>query len=494
MERTLQVESSSLFEFFGLSENPFSLSPNSRFLCPTLLTENASQQLADGIRRRRGLMLLTGEVGTGKTFLLHRLLDWLTGQKMPVAWIFNSLVDPEDLLDLVLGDFGVRCKSALKSDKLRTLNRWLIERHGLGQTPVVIVDEAQGLPLDTLEEIRLLLNLETPREKLIQIILAGQPELEERLKRYDLRQLRQRIAVRCKTAPLTLQETQAYICKHLCIAGADKQIFDDEASALVHAYSRGIPRVINLLCEHSLINACAAESRFVCARFVEQAADDCQLDNAEAVRQFNHSCLQENCFDGISPIFAGLPRPDSALLRSVDSSVLWDAASASVDSEVCVPMMDFSSSEPVKAETIVAVKEKAPNGLDSGRTPGGVAPAGMTSLFPSTPRKDRTGPTKHDPHAVIQTRTALASPVRRPYRRGGPSNTVASLFLAWRSFSAESRLTCHQMLVQCGRCKDRLRSTFSSLFRGWWKSFSADVRSTQRQIDRLLRHSRPRNT
>ncbi len=155
--------SSSLFGFFGLHDNPFSISPNPRFLYPTRLTHAASQQLVDAIRNRKGLILLTGEVGTGKTLLLHRVLDWLAHQKMPTALISNSHLKPDHLLDFILSDFGVPCESSLKSEKLISLNRWLLDRYRFGQTPVLIVDEAQGLPLRTLEEIRLLLNLETPR-------------------------------------------------------------------------------------------------------------------------------------------------------------------------------------------------------------------------------------------------------------------------------------------------------------------------------------------
>src|SRR5690349_23666969 len=166
--------STSVFGFFGLRENPFSINPNPRFLYLTPLTHTASQRLLDGIRDRKGLILLTGEVGTGKTLLLRRLLDWLAEQKMPTALIFNSHVNPDHLLDFILSDFGVRCDSDLKSDKLIALNNWLLERFRAGQTPVLVIDEAQGLPRHALEEVRLLLNLETPRQKLLQVVLAGQ--------------------------------------------------------------------------------------------------------------------------------------------------------------------------------------------------------------------------------------------------------------------------------------------------------------------------------
>jgi general secretion pathway protein A len=275
---------STIFSFFGLRENPFKINPDPRFLYATDQTRAASDELAYAVSTRKGLILLTGEVGTGKTMLIRRLLDWLTEQKMPTALIFNSHIQPEHLLDFILNDFGVPCASRLKSEKLMALNRWLLERYRAGQTPVLIVDEAQGLDPAALEEIRLLLNFETPREKLLQIVLAGQPELQEKLKRQELRQLRQRITVRCTTAPLTLEQTYGYIRERLRIAGAnDQPIFEPDAVGAIHAYSRGIPRVINVLAEHSLINACAEDASTVSASAVAQAATDCQLDRADSI-------------------------------------------------------------------------------------------------------------------------------------------------------------------------------------------------------------------
>ena len=200
-----------IFSFFGLRENPFKINPDPRFIFLTERAEATLNELEYGISTRKGLILLAGEVGTGKTMLLRRLLDWLGEQKMPTALIFNSHINPDHLLDFILNDFGIACESNIKSDKLLSLNRWLLERYRAGQTPVLIVDEAQGLSPQALEEIRLLLNFETPRHKLLQVVLAGQSELEEKLKRYELRQLRQRITLRCRTAPLALEETHGYL-------------------------------------------------------------------------------------------------------------------------------------------------------------------------------------------------------------------------------------------------------------------------------------------
>jgi type II secretory pathway predicted ATPase ExeA len=181
----------------------------------------------------------------------------------------------------VLSEFEITCDSTSKSRQLMKLNEWLLEQFRAGQTAVLIIDEAQNLTFPVLEEIRLLTNLETASEKLIQIVLSGQPELEERLKLPQLRQLRQRMAVRCKTAPLTKEETHAYVIERLRIAGAAPTaapIFSPQAIDIMHLYSLGVPRVINLLCEHALINAYVEHERPVSAKIVEDVAREFQLD------------------------------------------------------------------------------------------------------------------------------------------------------------------------------------------------------------------------
>ena len=266
--------------FFGLRENPFNINPDPRFLHRTPRIQEALDQLTYGVQNRKGLLLLTGEVGTGKTTLINHLLDWLRQQKTPTAFIFNSHLKVDHLFDFILNDFGIATDLRLASNMLLELNQWLIERFRAGSTPVLIVDEAQGLSLELLEEIRLLLNLETASEKLLQIVLVGQPELEEKLKRPEMRQLRQRIALRCNTAPLTLVETRGYIVDRLRIAGATREpIFESDAVEALHYYSRGIPRVMNLLCEHALINAYVEGLNPVPPQMVEEAASDFLMED-----------------------------------------------------------------------------------------------------------------------------------------------------------------------------------------------------------------------
>ena len=265
--------------FFGLRESPFNVNPDPRYLFLTRQIQEALAGLTYGIQNRKGFILLTGEVGTGKTTLLNRLLGWLRGQRVATAYIFNSRLGVSDLFDLMMAEFEIPCESREKSQIVLRLNQWLLERYRAGETAVLIVDEAQNLSPEVLEEIRLLTNLETSTEKLLQIVLTGQPELEEKLKAPEVRQLRQRITLRCRTAPLTLEETFGYIAERLRIAGANcEPIFSKEAIEMVHTYSCGIPRVVNLLCEHSMINAYVDSLRPVPAHLVEEVAREFQLD------------------------------------------------------------------------------------------------------------------------------------------------------------------------------------------------------------------------
>lgn len=268
--------------FFGLKDNPFNVNPDPRYLFLTKQIEEALSGLMYGIQTRKGFITLIGEVGTGKTTLVNRLVEWLQQRRARTAFLFNSRMNTNQLFDFILAEFGIACESRSKSQQLMALNQWLLDRYSAGETTVLIVDEAQNLTYPVLEEIRLLTNLETSTEKLLQIVLSGQQELEEKLKLPQLRQLRQRIMLRCKTAPLTKEQTHAYINERLRIAGASGDvIFSPKAVETVHLYSLGIPRVINLLCEHSLINAYVEQERPISAKTVEDVAHEFQLDEVE---------------------------------------------------------------------------------------------------------------------------------------------------------------------------------------------------------------------
>jgi general secretion pathway protein A len=457
----IPIASKPIFGFFGLHENPFGITPNPRFLYLTPLAQTALQQLLHGILNRQGLILLTGEVGTGKTLLLRHLLEWLDEHKMSTALILNSRIKPHDLLDFILSDFEVPCNSPLKSDKLISLNHWLLDRHRYGQTPVLIVDEAQGLPLRTLEEIRLLLNLETSREKLLQIIVAGQPEFEEKLKRHELRQFRQRITVRCRTAPLALPETLAYIHERLRIAGAKQLIFQRRAAISIHAYSRGIPRVVNLLCEHALINACADGSRVVTPECVECAARDCQLDHVDPVNCItNSSDAAAAALCDISSILGGTSLPDSAPPNSADSPgspVFARASLTAIDSAGQIRGTPPASSD----EAAAAPQAWSPmllQGSDLGANPVAMLRTENPPVDPSTLLK---------PDAPQPERASSANTVHT--RASAPATRVLTLQM-WGEFS---------------------RATVS-LLQGWRRSFLADAHSTWGQLRRLVRAQFPK--
>jgi general secretion pathway protein A len=270
-------------EFYGLKANPFNVNPDPRYLFLTRHTEEALACLTYGIQSRKGFVLLTGEVGTGKTTLINKLLEWLRLQQVATAFVFNSRLNVPQFLDYMMADFGIPCDSRAKSQILLRLYNWLLEHYRTGETAVLIVDEAQSLSDEVLEEIRMLTNLETFTEKLLQIVLVGQPELEQKLKQPQLRQLRQRLTLRAKTHPLSSDETKAYVQQRLRIAGSNgQQIFDPEALASIHRYAAGIPRVINLICEHCLVSAFVDQQKLIGPAVVEAVARDFDLTDNHA--------------------------------------------------------------------------------------------------------------------------------------------------------------------------------------------------------------------
>jgi general secretion pathway protein A len=265
-------------EFFGLRANPFNVNPDPRYLFLTRHTEEALACLTYGIQSRKGFVLLTGEVGTGKTTLINKLMEWLRLQQVATGFIFNSRMNVPQFLDYMMTDFGIPCDSKTKSQVLLRLYNWLLDRYRAGETAVLIVDEAQNLSDEVLEEIRMMTNLETFTEKLLQIVLVGQPELEQRLKQPGLRQLRQRLTLRAKTHPLSLEETKAYVAQRLRIAGSNgQQVFAPEALLAIHSYSSGVPRVVNLICEHCLVSAFVDQQKVVTSNVVDAVARDFDL-------------------------------------------------------------------------------------------------------------------------------------------------------------------------------------------------------------------------
>jgi general secretion pathway protein A len=265
--------------FFGLRRTPFDAS-NPRPLLSA--AQEALKELAYGIRTRRGLLLLTGEAGTGKSALLGHLHDWLHEEGTPVAFVSSPPSDTAALYDVMFREFGIR--SRLKANPPRLLKAWLSERSERGGTAVLVVNEAQTLPLGVLEEICMLLNLETPCEKMLQIVLAGRPELEETLRRPELYSLRQRIALRRKLSPFSPEETDQYVEERLRMAGRESgaPVFSPEAMDAIHLYSRGLPHEINSLCQRALATSYAERIRPVSAATIKKAAGEPSVEPADA--------------------------------------------------------------------------------------------------------------------------------------------------------------------------------------------------------------------
>lgn len=257
--------------FYGLRERPFNATPDPRFLCLTPGHREALAQLVYSVQENRGFLVLTGEVGTGKTTLLHALLQRLD-DKTAVAYVFNTALRFDGLLEYVLEELGVPTPQSSPAQRLLALRRLLLERRRAGQRTVLILDEAQNFDTTTLERIRMLSNLETPTEKILQILLVGQPELRAKLNRPELRQLQQRIELQCNLSPLSREQIRGYIQTRLRIAGArDLDLFSDRAQDRIAAYSRGIPRRVNILCDHCLVIGYADQRRRIEADIVDQA-------------------------------------------------------------------------------------------------------------------------------------------------------------------------------------------------------------------------------
>jgi general secretion pathway protein A len=267
--------------FYNLSRSPFEITPDPTFLFPTRKHNEALAALYYGIRQRKGFVVLTGEVGTGKTLLVRCLLDYIKKNNITYAYVFDPCLSPLEFLQFIAEDLRLTSSGKTKGELLHSLGAYLIERNKTQHTTVLIVDEAHLLMPDVLEEIRLLTNLETSQEKLLQIVLAGQPELDQKLDSFALRQLKQRIALRSQLDPLDEQETSGYVQRRLRLAGATSHtqtLFPPETLAKVYISSGGIPRVINTLCENALITAYAGKADHVAPEMVESAAADLRLN------------------------------------------------------------------------------------------------------------------------------------------------------------------------------------------------------------------------
>jgi general secretion pathway protein A len=268
--------------YYHLQRSPFGISPEPDFFYPTPCHNEALAALYHAVREHKGFAVLTGEVGTGKTLLVRCLMELLSkNADVSYAYVFNGLLTPAEFLQYIVADFGLPTTGKNKSQLLADLSKYVVFRGTKGLTTVLIVDEAHHLSVEILEEVRLLTNLETSQDKLLQVLLVGQPELDKKLDSFNLRQLKQRISHRARLKPLTLEETQGYIARRLEIAGAhspDQPLFPAETIATIYRYAQGIPRLVNTISDNSLISAYARQMQYVTPEIVDSIATDFCLD------------------------------------------------------------------------------------------------------------------------------------------------------------------------------------------------------------------------
>jgi general secretion pathway protein A len=270
--------------FYKLKLYPFRMNPDPAFMCMTMLHREALAGLIYSACTRPGLTLLLGEAGTGKTTLLYSLLALLEKRRFVTALCTNPTLSRAEFYDLLLMKFGVECGSTLKSRQLAALEATLLRNRSDGRPAILIVDEAQRLSSELLEEVRLLLNLETPSEKLLDIVVAGQPEFEDTLRLPEMRQLKQRINSVCRLGTLTLEDLQEYIAHRLNLAGlSDQTLFPAAVIERIHEYTRGIPRVVNSLCDAALLLGFATASAQITLAIVDEASADLDLTHMDVL-------------------------------------------------------------------------------------------------------------------------------------------------------------------------------------------------------------------
>jgi general secretion pathway protein A len=300
-------------EHFGLKQEPFNITADPAFLYLSRSHREALAQLSYGIKARKGFVVLTGEVGTGKTTLINGLLDELDSDTR-TALIFSHIANPFDLLRYTCNEFGLRSPQHSRDDfyeYLALLNDYLFESYRSGKNCALIIDEAQNLSSEVLESVRLLSNFETSKDKLLQILLVGQPELSTRLNSQELRQLKQRVTVRYHLRALTLKECQAYISSRLQVAGGDPMLFTSKAVEVIYACSAGIPRVINVICDGALMTAYSLRKTYIDDSLIRQVTEDLQIGGTV----FSGEGLSRRPDETIAPVAHELPSQPEAVSK-----------------------------------------------------------------------------------------------------------------------------------------------------------------------------------
>jgi general secretion pathway protein A len=387
---------------YGFREKPFALSPDPRYLFLSASHREVLGHLVYGIEQGEGFMAISGEVGTGKTTLCRTLLERL-GSSCEIAFLFNPTLGPTDLIKAINSELGLSTFGDSRAELLDVLNTFLLERHAEERRVLVIIDEAQNLPVETLEQLRLLGNLETHTAKLLQIVLIGQPELDEKLETPELRQLRQRIGVWWRLGPLTERETREYVEHRLRIAGAAGQIFTPRALARVHRASRGVPRLVNLLCDRALLRGYAEGTRRVDHRIVRAVADEVSSPRRARRRR---AALATGLGAGAVVLAGvgwlatrGVPKPEPARELAPVSSAPEPAPLAPVARPASAPAPTPDEDEPIRLpgddnlDALLSLREPGDSLVDATR-----AALALWGLEPITP----SGTTLDDADEILR--------------------------------------------------------------------------------------------
>lgn len=282
-------------QYYGLSDRPFNVTADPAFFYASRKHDEALSHLLYGITQRKGIMCLTGEVGTGKTTVCRYLLAQLSrlGKEVKTALILNTHYSDVELLEAIVRDFGINAPQSAMLPLLSSLNAFLLRESAAGNNVVLIIDEAQGLSREQLEQVRLLSNLETEKDKLLQIILVGQPELNAVLENYSLRQLNQRIVVRYHISPLNKDEIREYIAHRLRVANSQRLTFSDDALEAVAEFSLGTPRLVNILCDRALLAGFVAQTDRIDSPIIERSLAELQSIYPKEHHEHNLRCVKE---------------------------------------------------------------------------------------------------------------------------------------------------------------------------------------------------------
>ncbi|MGA9769227.1 MAG: AAA family ATPase [Blastocatellia bacterium] len=333
-------------QFYSLRDIPFSLAPDPKYLFRTESLLEVFANLQYGIENGKGIVVVTGEVGTGKTTILRSMLQSLD-RSVLAAYIFNPLLSTSEFFDLLAGEFRLKPQES-KAAMLRMLGYVLMSRHAQGLRTVLVVDEAHLLPRHLLEEIRLLSNFETNRDKLLQIILCGQPELHDLLAERDLRQLKQRVSLKCSIRMLSERETAEYICWRMRIAGArDENLFEPDALKTVHRFSGGIPRIINNICDNALLTGFGQSSPRITASIIKDVVEDLDLESMEIVS--SQPTIAESVIERKMPEAQGStepqPAPNVRYIRHDPANASRQSVAASDDSRFVIQSQQRDEAE-----------------------------------------------------------------------------------------------------------------------------------------------------